>query len=245
MPQPTPKTSAIELTWVKPPQQQRSQQTLERLLEAAEALILEGGVDAASVAAVTKRARSSVGSFYTRFADRDSLLRAVCMRFGQEARATIDAVVRAERWQEHALTLVFETSIGFLFRVVRERRLLLTSLLAATPHDLELSQVMSGLGQHLAQRLHALLLARHELRGQAEPELAARALAAVLLSTAQARALAHLKDDALSDDRELGRELARMCVAYLREPVLVESVTSDTAKRPRNRPKIVRMRRRT
>jgi AcrR family transcriptional regulator len=224
---------------------------LERLLAAAEALILEGGVEAASVAAVTKRARSSVGSFYTRFADRDSLLRAVCMRFGHEARATIEVVVQAERWQGHSLTLVFETCIGFLFRVVGERRLLLTSLLASTPHDLELSRLMSGLGELLSQRLQALLRARSELSRSAHAERSARTLATVLLSTAQARALAHLQDDTLSDASELASELARMCLAYLVEPSTTRSAHEPASvlgagqKRSRKSPKIVRIRRRT
>lgn len=236
------KTAVIELTWVKPPRQQRSQETLERLLTAAESIILESGVEAASVAAVAKRARSSVGSFYTRFPDRESLLRAVCLRFGLEARATMDAVISAERWHGHNLSQLLESCIGFLFRVVEERRPLLISLLAAMPRDLELSQLMSGLVRHLALRLQTLLQAREELGHHAQPELAAHMLSGMLLASAQARALKHLQDPTLVSDSELARELAQMCLAYLGAGT--PDTTKSAPKRTRVRHQVARIRRR-
>lgn len=209
------KSRPPELRWVKPPCQQRSQETLERLLDAAEAIMLAEGVEAASVVAVTKRARSSVGSFYTRFPDRESLLRAVCLRFGQQAHATIDAVVAPERWVDHSLEEVLQVSVGFMLQVVAERRLLLISLLGGMARDLSLSQLVSGLVRHLSERLHALLLSRAELRVHGDAELRARVVAGVLLSWAQARALRHLKDPGLVEETALSGELARMCTFYL------------------------------
>jgi AcrR family transcriptional regulator len=244
MPTPFAKTPVIELTWVKPPMQQRSQETLERLLTAAEEIILESGVEAASVAAVTKRARSSVGSFYTRFPDRESLLRAVCLRFGQEARATMDAVISPERWQGHSLAHVLESCIGFLFRVVQERRALLVSLLAGTSRDLELSQLMSGLVQHLATRLHALLLARDEVRQHAQPELTAQMIAGMLLASAQGRALMHLQDPPRVSDAELTRELGQMCLAYLGAGKAPDDTMKTAPKRARVRHQVARIGRR-
>ena len=87
------------LEWVRPPQQERSQRTLERLLDAAEAIILEQGVEAANVAAVAKRAKSSVGAFYARFQDKETLVRAVCERFAFQARATMEGALPLGKWQ--------------------------------------------------------------------------------------------------------------------------------------------------
>ena len=47
------------LQWVRPPQQARSQETLERLLDAAETLIAEKGFEDTPVAEVASRAGSS------------------------------------------------------------------------------------------------------------------------------------------------------------------------------------------
>ena len=59
------------------PQQLRSRQTLDRLLDAAEAVIREEGISELTVAKVVKRGQSSVGAFYRRFPDREALLFAV------------------------------------------------------------------------------------------------------------------------------------------------------------------------
>jgi len=66
-----------ELVWIRPPQQARSQQTLSRILDAAEAILAEKGWEDASVAEIARRAGSSVGAFYTRFPDKDTLLAAL------------------------------------------------------------------------------------------------------------------------------------------------------------------------
>jgi AcrR family transcriptional regulator len=56
------------------PQQERSRETLARITEAAEALFAERGYDGASVGDIAAKARCSVGAFYARFKDKESLL---------------------------------------------------------------------------------------------------------------------------------------------------------------------------
>ena len=73
--------SGEQLEWVRRPMQERSQRTLERILSAAETLILEVGFEGATVAEIVRRADSSVGAFYTRFKDKDALLRCLIDRF--------------------------------------------------------------------------------------------------------------------------------------------------------------------
>lgn len=65
----------------RPPQQARSIESTTRMLDAAEALIAEGGPDALTVEAVITRAGTSTGAFYARFGDRLGLLAAVQERF--------------------------------------------------------------------------------------------------------------------------------------------------------------------
>ena len=74
------------------PKQPRSERTQERLLRAAEKLILEKGLADASVPEIARRAGSSVGGFYARFPDKDALLRALEERFfARDARARGEA----------------------------------------------------------------------------------------------------------------------------------------------------------
>ena len=59
------------------PQQARSRLTVHRLVSATEALLAQGGLDAATVPAIASLAGVSVGVVYRRFPDKDNLLRAV------------------------------------------------------------------------------------------------------------------------------------------------------------------------
>lgn len=66
---------------VHPALQERSRRTLDRLLDAAETMLAEHGLDGATVPAIAKRAGLSVGVVYRRFPDKDALLRGVYERF--------------------------------------------------------------------------------------------------------------------------------------------------------------------
>ncbi len=203
------------LEWVRPPQQERSQRTLERLLDAAEAIILEEGVDAANVAAVAKRAKSSVGAFYARFPDKETLVRAVCERFAVQARATMDAVLEPERWDGQALEVVLNTGLRFMLRAARERRPLLAGLLISASRDQRVSASIDSLVQHFGTRFHTFLAARDELPAQHDPNLTLSVLGGVILSTAQGHALRHPSHTSLITDSVLAEELTRLSLSYL------------------------------
>jgi AcrR family transcriptional regulator len=60
---------------VREPQQERSRETLRRIVESSYALLERGGPEALTVGAIARRARTSVGSFYARFDGKDELSR--------------------------------------------------------------------------------------------------------------------------------------------------------------------------
>lgn len=62
---------------VKEPRQQRSRDSQERILKAAEALIKSKGFEALTTAEVVRRSRTSIGTLYARFGDKTALLHAV------------------------------------------------------------------------------------------------------------------------------------------------------------------------
>jgi AcrR family transcriptional regulator len=76
------------------PQQARSIESTERMLNAAAQLLREGGADAVTVDAVIARAGTSTGAFYARFDNRQGLFEALHERFlaefGSEAAAVIE-----------------------------------------------------------------------------------------------------------------------------------------------------------
>ena len=88
---------------LRPPEQARSQKTLERIFVATEKLLESQRFEDITVSAITKRAKSSVGAFYARFADKDALLNALDQRYTDESLAQLDTII--ERLADPALSL--------------------------------------------------------------------------------------------------------------------------------------------
>jgi AcrR family transcriptional regulator len=104
------------ISWVRAPQQARSQDTLARLLDAAEALLEELPWDAITVAALVQRGRSSVGAFYARFPDKDSLLQHLHARRSQEAIHAADDALSRERWRGQPIAAIVRSLVAFMTR---------------------------------------------------------------------------------------------------------------------------------
>ena len=95
--------------------QDRSAVTEDRLCEAAEALLREGGLDACTIQAVAKRAKRSPASVYRRFRDRDALFRAALMDALERGAAASRKTVRLESFKDRTLEgvdLLLQTAIG-------------------------------------------------------------------------------------------------------------------------------------
>lgn len=81
-------------TLVKEPQQARSRRTLARILQASLDLLETDGPDALTVTRITKKAKSSVGSFYARFDGKEDLVRYVGEHALGEALSAWDELIR-------------------------------------------------------------------------------------------------------------------------------------------------------
>ena len=74
-----------------PPHQARSRETLRRLLDAAELMMLKHGPDGATLPRIAKHAQVSPGTVYRRFRDKDALMAAVFRRFANRSSAATAA----------------------------------------------------------------------------------------------------------------------------------------------------------
>ncbi len=77
------------------PSQARSRQTVQRILDAAEELVEESGVDAVTTRAIAERAAVAAPSLYRFFADRDGVLDAMLERGLRDLDAHAAAAERA------------------------------------------------------------------------------------------------------------------------------------------------------
>ena len=149
-----------------PPQQERSRQTLERLLRAAEGVFADVGEPGFTIPEVSRRAGLSVGTVYRRFANKEELLEAVMRRVQRDDTnvlstwATIDwAQVDARTMVDH---LARDLSIPW-----RERAPLMRAMMARRLTDNDgqlLGQGLEVVRNHVARFREAILTHASELQ---------------------------------------------------------------------------------
>jgi AcrR family transcriptional regulator len=210
----------VPLAWVRAPQQARSQKTLERLLDAAEALLIEGGVEAVTVPAVVKRSRASVGAFYARFPDKKALLDTLHERACRATVATADQALDPALWEGRSLDEILEALVAFAVRVFGARRTVMGAFQQALGGDPAYARRRAQNGVALTTRALRLLGPRlGEIRHPA-PEVAVAMVLRVLTATLEQRnALAASGVVEVEiDDATLAGELLRLVRAYLGLP---------------------------
>ena len=208
-------TREEQLRWVRPPLQERSQKTMERLLRAAESRIIEVGFDKATIADIAKHADSSVGAFYSRFADKDALLRCLLDRFVFEAKATMDAALRPELWTDVGAQELCTSLLRFLAKTLAERRLFIVALAKATMDDASLADFRSALSVHAATGLERLLTPSGEGAEAVSAAKAMRVVSWICLSVLEAGCLHSQETAGGVPHEELLGELSNMIVTYL------------------------------
>ena len=113
-----------------PALQSRSQATTEHLLEAAEALLGDGGADAATLRAIADRAGVSLGIVYRRFPDKDAILRSVYARFFQGIAEKNGRSLSSGRYDGASLAEVARAVVSGIAEGYRRRGPLLRALLS-------------------------------------------------------------------------------------------------------------------
>ena len=203
----------------RPAKQARSKRTIERLLDAAEAVLSLDGLEGATVPAIAGRAGLSVGVVYRRFPDKDALLRAVYNRFLARALRESQEALDPARWAGVGLAQTVRALIGAMVRGYRERRGILRALTlyAHTHPNPAFRRRAEQVNAETLRPITALLLSRGGEILHPDPETAisfgllvvAFALRELVLSPKLAT-----YPVTVSEDR-LGEELARMLLGYL------------------------------
>jgi AcrR family transcriptional regulator len=155
-----------------PPKQARSHATLQRILDAAEALIEEKGLADASIPEIVRQARSSVGGFYARFRDKDDLLRGLEARFLAEMADRVDALADEARWVDASLHAIVDACATELVSVIGERRNLIAAFLTRAALDPEVRADALRFRALVSERITQLLMTRRDAFDHPEPDLA-------------------------------------------------------------------------
>jgi AcrR family transcriptional regulator len=220
-----------KLRWVKLPRQARSRDKLERFIAAAERLINERGFQATSVPDIAREAGCSVGLFYTRFRDKQELLRYLFEHYLGETVATARLVLRPETLRDVPAADLVRQAVAGMVRIHRERPGLVYAFYEMVPVDPVLgARVLEVQREIEALARTAVEACRGEIR-HPDPETAARFGIRLVVGLLQQRALVSrmaTSGDGLSW-QQVSDELVRVLLAYLG----LEPRPDETPRRPR------------
>lgn len=178
----------LSIEWVRPVFQERSQQTLQRILEAAEELIGQQGFEPTTIADITRAASVSVGTFYARFRDKDALLHVLQDRLSEQAVATARAAASAVP-DDATVHDIGKAFARFVLQVYRLRPQLVLAVLFRVRTDRQVAERAERMNREIARVLGGLLARRRAQLAHADPHRAADFAMRLILAMFQERAL--------------------------------------------------------
>ena len=207
----------------KEPRQQRSRDSQERILKAAEALIKSKGFEALTTAEVVRRSRTSIGTLYARFGDKTALLHAVQERVQSREEALMRSKLAKVDWDGLSL----EECVRQLLQIKRMATEGDDRLFEAFVVHGATDPVLRAQGYRHKEAVEGLeveILMKHAGEiGHADPEDAAR-VASRLAQAAQEeyvqRSLAGGSFPGSAPPELLLQRLADIIIAYLKNPQL-------------------------
>ncbi len=154
------------------PQQSRSRETHARIVRAGEALFAERGYDGTTVQDITTRARCSVGSFYARFRDKESLFLHIhdlhCAELTQRIAFLCD-LFEAER---SPLDMIVRQTVRALFNFSGRRRSMTRVFIQRSGSDAAFHARYAHVWKDIADRLRPAILRHRKSIGHPDPERA-------------------------------------------------------------------------
>jgi AcrR family transcriptional regulator len=205
---------------VRQPMQGRSRASLERMLNAAEALMTERGSDDFTLTDVSKAGKVSIGSIYCRFDSKDALIQAVQARFSETLEADQEKAVRDAEARATDLDSLVALLVDNIAETLRGHAAMLRPLmLRATFDPIVAARGKEGYAR-LAGDVERALLSRGDEIAHCDPK---RAIASCfrILYAAVARYLGFGSATGAAwegDWQVMKEDLGFMCAAFLKSP---------------------------
>ena len=142
----------------RPPQQTRSQETLDRILDAAERVLDEKSFTEATLAEIMERAGVTVGAFYRRFPDKDALLHLLDERFFNEMQQRAGELLDPNHWHGASVAEILGEFAHTAVEVYSSRRGVARSLFLRARVDPVIQATARQVNARCIDLLRALLL---------------------------------------------------------------------------------------
>jgi AcrR family transcriptional regulator len=209
----------LDLQWVKPPRQERSHDTQQRIVDAAQRMMEHGkAFHEIGVAELVKEAHSSVGAFYSRFRDKDALLRVLQAELNREGFATAAETFAKVGNVPVAIDVLVRAFVSLAVTAYREQHGLRRALLVEMARDKGLRDRAAELSAETCGGLSRLLAARFPAAPPARVELAVDIAHRMVYGMLDQKLLFDLESPTsrVVDDDTLVAELTTALCSYLR-----------------------------
>lgn len=203
---------------LRPPMQARSRATLDRILDAAEAMLAQTTFDELSINDLIRNARTSAGAFYARFDSKEGVLAALYDRHQVDVAAAAREIFDVEYWSDANVAEIVQSIVAFIAKLYRQQRGLYRALvLHGYAHPDWRYQDPKERSAMPTARMGALLATRRDEIRHPDPALAGKL--GFLMVMAMLREKILFEDSTASNvrisDRRLKDELVRAYLAYL------------------------------
>ena len=203
------------------PKQQRSRETLDRLLAATIKILDQEGMEGAVIPKIAAAAKVAPASVYRRFADKDALLRSAFLHMLRKSNETNRELLGKALLRKTLEESVAELMNGLLEQYKRHPRLMRAlAKFVETDADPDFARESR---LHVAENISLIVDALLAFRGEIEHRFPRRALQFAVLTAASAIEGYALDPSSMwhvvapVSEKELKAELARGFVAYLRQ----------------------------
>ena len=214
----TPARATAPPDLLRPPQQTRSRESLDRVLQAGQELLEERGWDGFTVQEVSKRAKVSVGSIYARAPNKDALILAVYDRSVEQIAAdNAAALTDDEAWERMTTSELIVGAVREVGHQMLRHERILSRIMNRAPVDPVIKERGDVQIRRLGERFEDLLRRRQSEFRHPDPALAIEVSFRMVFAAISRRvqygmdfgAPGHVEDEQLFD--EMGRAVA----AYL------------------------------
>jgi AcrR family transcriptional regulator len=203
----------------RPPQQTRSQETLDRILDATERVLEEKSFTEATLAEIMERAGVTVGAFYRRFPDKDALLHLLDERFFHQMHERADELLDPDHWRGATVAEIVGEFARTAVQIYTSRRGVARSIFLRARVDPVLQASGRKVNAHYIARLRHLLLdeSRRDQLTHPDPE---RAIALGFMMFYGALRETTVFGEVWPEHRQLvsddlGDQMARLYLAFL------------------------------
>jgi AcrR family transcriptional regulator len=202
---------------IRPPQQQRSRASFERVVEAATQLLHEEGYPSFTLAEVSRRAHVSIGSIYARVSSKDTLFYAIQERVLRRIADESAVFGDTGRWERLSTRKLVIEAVRELAAPFRRH----TGIIRVIMHRGAVDEVVASRGSAaasaLSEQFKALLLTRRREIIHPDPELAVDVAYRMAYCTVARQVMygPTFESQRLVEWDELVHQVGLACAAYL------------------------------